>query len=321
MSFFLSCWLHFSAANSLVRRFQINRTSFAFILMLGAFLCFSAMDTSAKWLVSIAVIPSIQVAFVRYVVHFSWTVVLYVPRDGVAVFKSAVPWQQTFRGLLLLTSTTLNFTALKYLPLTVTISIFFAAPMVVCLLSIPVLGEKVGLKRFIAVLVGFIGVLIIVQPWGEAFDYHVFYALGALCTASGYFVMTRKLAGIDRNSVSQFYTAGVATLLLAPFAISVWHWPASMTEIFVLILLGSLGMLGHTLLTRAHELAEASVLAPTVYSQIIYITIFSWLIFGSIPDLPTVVGAMIVVGSGIFIWWREKNLQPSLRAAPIRAGR
>lgn len=289
--------------------------------MLGAFLCFSAMDTSAKWLVSIAVIPSIQVAFIRYIVHFSWTVALYVPREGVAICKSAVPWHQTFRGLLLLCSTSLNFTALKYLPLTVTISIFFAAPMVVCLLSIPVLGEKVGLKRFIAVFVGFIGVLVIVQPWGEAFDYHVLYALGALCTASGYFVMTRKLAGIDRNSVSQFYSAGVATVLLAPFAVSVWHWPQSITEVFVLFVLGSLGMLGHTLLTRAHELAEASVLAPTVYSQIIFITIFSWVVFGSIPDFSTVIGAMIVVGSGIFIWWREKNLQSDLQAAPIRAGR
>ncbi len=289
--------------------------------MLGAFLCFSAMDTSAKWLVSVALIPSLQVAFVRYLVHFSWTLVLYVPGEGAAVFKSAVPWQQTFRGLLLLCSTALNFTALKYLPLTVTISIFFAAPMVVCLLSIPVLGEKVGLKRFFAVLVGFVGVLIIVQPWGEAFDYHVLYALGALCTASGYFVMTRKLAGIDRNSVSQFYCSGVASLLLAPFAVSVWHWPQSMTEAIVLFVLGSLGMLGHTLLTKAHGLAEASVLAPTVYSQIIYITIFSWAIFGATPDSSTIIGAVIIVGSGVFIWWREKTLQPSVQAVPIRAGR
>jgi len=288
--------------------FKINRTSYAFALMLGAFLCFSAMDTSAKWLVSVAVIPAIQVAFLRYLVHFLWALTIYVPREGVAVFKSEVPWHQTFRGLLLLCSTALNFSALKYLPLTVTISIFFAVPMVVCLLSIPVLGEKVGLKRFIAVLVGFIGVLIIVQPWGAEFDHHVFLALGALLTASGYFVMTRKLAGIDRNSVSQCYTAGVATALLAPFALSNWIWPESITEASVLFIIGSLGMLGHSLLTRAHEHAEASVLAPTVYSQIVYITIFSWLIFGSVPDLPTIIGATIVVGSGVFIWWREKSL-------------
>ena len=279
------------------------------------------MDTSAKWLVSIAIIPSIQVAFVRYLVHFLWTVVLYVPSEGKSVMHSKVPRQQIFRGLLLLCSTALNFTALKYLPLTVTIAIFFAAPMVVCLLSIPILGEKVGFRRFIAVFIGFIGVLIIVQPWGESFDYHVLLALGALCTASGYFVMTRKLAGIDRNSVSQFYSAGVATILLSPFAFSLWEWPQTMLEVGLLVLLGSCGMLGHTLLTRAHEYAEASVLAPTVYSQIIYITLFSWFIFGSVPDFETVLGAMVVVASGVFIWWREKNIQSTVRSLPLRAGR
>jgi len=289
--------------------------------MLIAFLCFSTMDTSAKWLVSVAIIPAIQVSFLRYLVHFSWALVIYVPKEGASVFKSKAPFLQTFRGLLLLCSTALNFTGLKYLPLTVTISIFFAVPMVVCLLSIPVLGEKVGVKRFVAVFVGFIGVLIIVQPWDAAFDYHVFYALGALLTASGYFVMTRKLAGVDRNNVSQCYSAGVATILLAPFAINYWVWPKSTTEVLVVFVLGSLGMLGHSLLTRAHEHAEASVLAPTVYSQIVYITMFSWFIFGSVPNLATIIGATIVVGSGVFIWWREKNLNSQGSAAPIRAGR
>lgn len=289
--------------------------------MLGAFFCFSAMDTTAKWLVTIAVIPSLQVAFVRYLVHFLWTLCLYVPVEGAGVFKSKRPALQILRGLLLLCSTALNFTALKYLPLTVTISIFFAAPMVVCLLSIPVLGERVGIKRFAAVIVGFIGVLIIVQPWGEAFDYHVLYALGALVTASAYFVLTRKIAGVDNNSVAQFFTSGVATLLLAPFALRVWHWPDSPGQIGLLFLLGTFGMLGHSLLTRAHEFAEASVLAPTVYSQIIYITILAWIIFGSVPDLPTIAGAVIVVASGVYIWWREKNLQPDGAGAPVRAGR
>jgi len=289
--------------------------------MLIAFLCFSAMDTSAKWLVSVAFLPAIQVSFLRYLVHFSWALVIYVPKEGASVFKSKAPFLQTFRGLLLLCSTALNFTGLKYLPLTVTISIFFAAPMVVCLLSIPVLGEKVGVKRFAAVFVGFIGVLIIVQPWDAEFEYHVFFALGALLTASGYFVMTRKLAGIDRNNVSQCYSAGVATILLAPFAFNYWVWPKSTTELVVVFVLGSLGMLGHSLLTRAHEHAEASVLAPTVYSQILYITMFSWFIFGSVPDLATIIGAAIVVGSGVFIWWREKNLNSQGSVAPIRAGR
>ena len=86
-------------------------------------------------------------------------------------------------------------------------------------------------------------------------------------------------------------------------------------------MLGSFGMLGHTLLTRAHEFAEASVLAPTVYSQIIFITLFSWFVFGSVPNFATISGAAVVVASGVFIWWREKNLQSKTRSLPLRAGR
>ena len=289
----------------------INQTTYGFVLMLGAFLCFAVMDTSAKWLVSVAFLPALQVVFVRYLVHFGWVLILYLPQHGHSVASSAVPGWQVLRGLLLFSSTALNFTALKYLPLTVTIAIFFAAPMLVCLLSIPFLGERVGLKRFTAIFVGFVGVLIIVQPWGVSFDWHVIYSLGALLTASCYFVVTRKVAGSDKNAVAQFYIAGTATVLLAPLALSYWQWPATVKEFVVLLVLGSLGMLGHSLVTHAHRFAQASVLAPTVYSQIIYITLLSWLVFNSVPDKTTVLGTVIIISSGLFIWWRERALQPS----------
>jgi drug/metabolite transporter (DMT)-like permease len=286
--------------------------------MLGAFFCFAVMDTSAKWLVSVAVLPAIQVVFARYFVHFLWVLLLYLPKHGRALFRSGAPKTQLLRGLLLLSSTALNFTALKFLPLTVTIAIFFATPMVVCLLSVPVLGERVGLKRFAAVCTGFIGVLVIVQPWGETFDWHVLISLGALLTASAYFVVTRKAAGIDTNAVAQFYISGTATTLLLPVVVTSWRWPASGSEVLLMVLLGSLGMLGHSLLSHAHHYAEASVLAPTVYSQILYITVLSWLIFDSVPDFATATGTVIIVLSGLFIWWRERALQQSAAIQVIR---
>lgn len=276
--------------------------------MMVAFFCFAVMDTSAKWLV-VAAIPSLQVAFLRYFVHFIWVILIYLPRDGLAITRSNVTHLQVLRAFLLLCGTALNFTALKYLPLTTTIAFFFASPMVVCLLSIPILGEKVGLKRFAAIVVGFIGVLIIVAPWGDEFDYHIFLAVGAMLGASGYFVMTRVVAGRDTNSVTQFYCAGVPTLLLAPVAWSVWQTPSTVLDWGLLILLGTLGMLGHSVLTLAHRFAEASVLAPTVYSQIIYITLFSWLFFDSVPTLSTAVGVFIIICSGVYIWSRERALQ------------
>jgi len=273
-----------------------------------AFLCFAIMDTSAKWLV-VAAIPALQVAFLRYFVHFLWVVILFFPSNGYALTRSKIPHLQILRAFLLFSATAFNFTALKYLPLTTTMAFFFAAPMVVCLLSIPILKEQVGIKRFAAIFVGFVGVLIIVAPWDESFDYHIFLAIGALLGASGYFVMSRVVADVDSNAVTQFYCAGVPTLILLPIILSIWEWPDSTLNWGLLILIGSLGMFGHSLLTLAHRFAEASVLAPTVYSQIIYITLFSWLIFGEVPSMSTAVGICIIIGSGVYIWRRERILQ------------
>lgn len=276
--------------------------------MLLAFLCFAVMDTTAKWLVGAAV-PVLQVVWLRYFMHFLCTVVVYAPTQGASIAKSNRPKIQILRALFLLTSTALNFTALQFLPLTTTIAIFFVAPLTVCLLSIPVLGEKVGLKRLIAVLVGFLGVLIIVEPWSQRFDPHVFLAIGAMLFASGYFVMSRVIAGVDDNSTVQFYVSGVATLLMSPIVYFVWEWPDSGQTWFLLCLIGCLGMLGHSFLTRAHQYAQASVLAPTVYSQAIYIALLSWIVFKQPPTHTTVLGTIIIVASGLFIWFRERQLE------------
>jgi len=276
--------------------------------MMVSFLCFAVMDTSVKWLV-MAAVPALQVAFVRYFVHFLWVIVVYFPNHGLAITRSRILRLQILRALCLFCGTAFNFTALKYLPLTTTVAIFFAAPMLVCLLSIPILKEKVGLKRFTAVFIGFIGVLIVVAPWQDQFDYHVFLAVGALFGASGYFIMSRVIAGVDSNAVAQFYCAGVPSLILLPVVISIWQWPTTKLDWGLLLLIGSFGMLGHSLLTVAHRYAEASVLAPTVYSQIVYITLFSWLIFDTVPSLTTAVGVAIVIASGVYIWNRERALQ------------
>jgi len=284
-------------------------------MMLMSFLCFAVMDTSAKWLV-MAAIPSLQVAFLRYFVHFVWVMLIYFPKNGMAITRSRNPRLQILRALLLFSATAFNFTALKYLPLTTTTAIFFASPMLVCLLSIPILKEKVGIKRFTAVVIGFIGVMIIVAPWGNRFDYHVLLAVGALFGASGYFIMSRVVAGVDSNSVAQLYCAGVPTLILLPVVISIWEWPSTQLDWGLLVLIGSLGMFGHSILTAAHRFAEASVLAPTVYSQIIYITLFSWLIFDSVPSPSTAIGVAIIISSGVYIWRRERSAEIEKSAVP-----
>lgn len=279
--------------------------------MLSAFLCFSIMDTSAKWLVA-ATIPALQVAWLRYVGHLIVALAVYTPRHGKNMFKSENPRLQCARALSLLLATCLNFSALQYLPLTITIAIFFVSPLMVCLLSIPVLGEKVGLKRFVAVLVGFCGVLVVIEPWGQQFDPHVFISIAAMLCTSSYFVLSRVIAGLDDNATTQVFVSGLGTMLLAPIALFFWIWPASLHDWTLLFLIGALGMLGHSMVTYAHRFAEASVLAPTVYSQMIFIAMLSWIVFREPPDRKTIIGTLIIAGSGLFIWFRERQVQQRL---------
>ena len=294
----------------------LSSLTFGYALMLGAFLCFSVMDTSAKWLVA-ASIPVLQVAWLRYFGHLVIVIAAYTPRQGLSIMKSKNPKLQSFRAIFLLLGTCLNFTALHYLPLTITTAMFFVTPLTVCLLSIPVLGEKVGLKRLLAVLAGFGGVLVIVQPWSQSFDPHVFLSIAAMLSISCYFVMSRLIAGLDSNATTQVYVSGLGTALLAPPALYFWVWPETCQAWVLLVLIGTLGMIGHSMLTRAHQYAEASVLAPTVYSQVIFIAILSWIVFNEPPDQQTLIGTAIIAGSGLFIWFRERQLQLQQVTTPM----
>jgi drug/metabolite transporter (DMT)-like permease len=179
-----------------------DRTGLGLGTMALAVAFFTLIDTSAKWLI-LAGLSAIQVVFVRYTGHFLVSALIYLPREGISAFRSNSPGRQILRSLFLFGSTFLNFTALKCLPITVTTTIMFASPIAVTLLAIPVLGEKVGLRRFLAVLAGFSGVLVAMQPWGAEYHPAMFLSFGALIVSSLYFVMTRLLAGIESNAISQ----------------------------------------------------------------------------------------------------------------------
>ncbi len=273
--------------------------------MAGAVFLFTLIDTSAKWLIT-AGLPALQVVFSRYAGAFLTAFVLFLPRGGLGEFRSNRPGIQLARAFALLGSTIFNFLALSYLPITLTIAMFFAIPIVTTLLSIPVLGEKVGLKRFLAVVVGFVGVLVIVQPWGAQFHWAIFLSLGALVSASIYFVLTRLLAGIDNNSTSQLWSNGVATLALAPVALNETVWPADGLTIFVFLFIGFLGGISHMLATLAYRFAPAATVAPVVYVQVIYATAVGYVVFDTLPTVWTALGTAIIITSGVYIWQREK---------------
>ena len=287
-------------------------------LMCVALAMFTSIDTSAKWLILVG-LPVLQVVFVRYAGHFITSALAFIPKEGLGAFRSNAPKLQLLRAAFLLASTVFNFAALKYLPITITTAVYFASPIVITILSVVFLGERIGIRRVAAIVVGFVGVMVVVQPWGAAFHPAMFLSLGGLFCASGYFVLTRRLAGVESNSTSQLWASGLATMALAPFGLWVWVWPDTALGWGVMCMIGVFGATGHGIAVAAHRFADASSLAPMVYIQVIYATASGFFIFGNLPTWATAAGTTIIIASGIYIWRRERELLLQRRRVEVAA--
>lgn len=292
---------------------QPPRLALALGLILSAYFGFTMIDTSAKWLGGVG-LPVMEVVLVRYGAQLVFASAIHLPRRGLGLLRSGDLKLEIVRALFLFSSTVLNFAALRYLPLTVTASISFTVPLMLCALSGPLLGEQVGWRRWSAVVVGFVGVLVIVGPGTSAFHPAVFLSLGGALMSALYFVATKRLAGVDSAATQQFYAALVATVVLAPFGLtSGWVWPARPVDWLFFVLIGAAALTGHSLFSTAMRFAPASVLAPFAYSKIVFMTASSWLIFSEPPGERIYLGAPIVIGSGLYIWVRERRLARSLK--------
>ncbi|WP_404405461.1 DMT family transporter [Pelagibacterium halotolerans] len=286
---------------------QQERPLYAIGIVLFTYFFFTLCDTAAKWLV-LSGIPPLETAFMRYLVQLAFMAGLTLPRAGLSAFRTQRPVQQVARALALLGMTAFNFFAVLYLPLTITSTIMFGIPLLITALSVPFLGEQVGWRRWTAVVVGFTGILIIVQPWGAEFHWAVIFSL--CCTLSGsiYYIFTRKLAKTETTVSMQLYGGLVGAVLLLPFAAANWVWPDAFWTWVAFFGVGLAAMTGHQIAIIAHRFAPASTLAPFGYTQIIWMSLSSWLIFAQPPDIWLFVGAPIVVGSGLYIWLRERKL-------------
>ena len=286
-----------------------ERVALGISLMLGAYLLFSFIDVGAKWLALLG-LPSTQLAFMRYAPHFLVSSAIIVRTHELSSLTSSHALMLIFRGSLLMGSTILNFFAVRYLPLTLTSTILFSAPLMACMLSQPMLAEKVGLFRWTAVLFGFAGVIIAIRPFDESFHWAALLSLGGAFCFALYALLTRKYAARVSTDVMQFYSGAVGTICLLPFAILSWQNPVSATDWVIMVSLGIFGWAGHQLLTQAHRFAATSILMPFGYSFILFLTIWSYLIFDHLPDRWTLIGGSIVVLSGLFIWFRETRILP-----------
>ncbi|WP_137700670.1 DMT family transporter [Marimonas lutisalis] len=282
-----------------------ERTAAGVMMMALAVVGFTCIDTTAKWLI-LGGLPVLQVVFARYFGHFIVALAIYLPQEGLQVFRSNRPFLQLLRSFFLLGSTVLNFQALNHLPITVTTTIMFSGPIVVTLLAIPMLGERVGLRRIAAVCTGFAGVLVVMQPWGAEFHPAMFFSLGALCMASMYFIMTRMLAGLEGNSTQQIWASFVAALALLPFVIPGWAWPSHPLQWVMFGMIGVFGASGHIAAVIAHRWADASILAPVIYIQVFLAALAGILVFDTWPTVWTLGGGAIIIASGLYIWQRER---------------
>ncbi|MDH5410791.1 MAG: DMT family transporter [Alphaproteobacteria bacterium] len=285
-----------------------DRPMLGIALMLVAYLVFSCIDTSVKWL-AIAGLSALQLSFMRYVGAFLISLFM-IARGGIhpSRFASRHLLLVIVRGALLMGSTVFNFIAVRYLPLTLTATILFSAPIIICALSWPLLGERVGVWRWSAIMVGFFGILIAIRPFNESFHWAVFLSLGSASCFAMYTIITRKLSGIVATDTMQFYAGLVGTLALAPFAFMEWQNPVGGLDWFLLVMLGVFGWLGHQLMTGALGYAPPSTVTPLSYSFIIYLTVWSFFLFDHLPDRWTVSGALIIVVAGLIIWYREHKL-------------
>lgn len=285
-----------------------NRVGLGIAMMLGAWFQFSFVDTSVKWLALLG-IPALQLAFIRYLGHFLATLVAGSRAGGRASLHTSrrLFWLLVLRAGLLVSATVMNFIALKYLSLTMTATIMFSAPIIVSALSMPLLGERVGPWRWFAILLGFAGVIVVIRPFGVEFHWASLLIVYNAVALALFSILTRRLTRQVSAQLMQLHTGALGTLVLLPFAIAVWTNPSTPQDWAIFLLIGFWGWAGHELFARAHGHAEATVIMPFQYSFIIFMTAGSLVVFSEVPDRETLLGALVIVVSGLIIWWRENR--------------
>lgn len=294
----------------------VDRRSYGIGILLFAQIFFTGLDSCAKWM-AISAIPTSEIIFIRYAVHVALAVALFLPLQGRNLFRTGNWRLELYRGICLLGITFFNFFAMQFLPLTVTGAVFYTSPLFITLLSGPMLGETVGWRRWAAVILGFIGVLIIVRPGTEAFHpASLLCLLGAICAAL-FAIITRKLAGVDTAATQQVYSGVFALVFVTPFAIAEWQWPSTGATWFAFAAAGVFGMLAHLLNAVALRYASPAVLAPFSYAGLLLLAVSSWLTFGQPPDAYFYAGAPLIILSGLYIWLRERRLQKMTIAATV----
>ena len=264
---------------------------------------FSGVDTMAKFLTE--TVHPIQIVWCRQL-GLLFGVILLIAFRGRSVLRSAHPKLQIGRGVLAACSATLFIIGVGFVPLADAVAITFVAPFMVTVLGALILREPVGVRRWAAVTVGFVGALIVIRPGMGV----IHPAAGLIVLAASAFalrqVLSRILAGDDRTQTTVAYTAIVSWALLTIPLPFFWQTPSSGLEIGLLAAMAIAAAIAETLVIMALDAAEAVVVAPVHYSLLIWGTLYGFFVFDQLPDGWTWLGALIIVASGIYTLNRER---------------
>lgn len=274
----------------------------AIVLAVAATLLFSASDTISKYLSNS--LPITEFIWIRYVLFVVMAAGLARRRLPEAL-KPNNRGLQVLRGLCVVTSSIVFVYGVHQMTMAQATTISFLSPLLVTILSIPLLGEQVGIRRWAAVAAGVIGMLVVVRPGLGGFQPAALFGVVSATAWALALIITRRIAASDAAQTTMMWSAGIGTAVLTlmlPFQAA---WPAAW-QLGLAVVMGVVASLGQWLVILAHRLAPASLLAPFFYAQLIWSTGWGFLVFGNLPDEWTVVGAAIIIASGLYTAHRER---------------
>ena len=270
-----------------------------------AMLCFSILNAMSKTL-STSGYPVIQVIWARYVFAFAFMLAMFLPRSGLKLFSIRRLDTQVVRGLLLFFSSYLFFHGVVYLPLATAAAISLSSPIIVTALSSRLLGEAVGPRRWAAVMVGFVGAMIVVRPGHADFDWHVLLIVASTVCSAFYQLFSRRYGQTERPDASATLATIVGTVAASPFVPFEWMMPTSAWHMVLFVGRGIMAGTGHYFLTIAYSQAPAAVVSPFNYTQLIGSAVMGFIVFHEMPDVWTWLGAAVIIASGLYIGYRER---------------
>nr|WP_314480307.1 DMT family transporter [uncultured Pseudomonas sp.] len=282
----------------------VNQPLRGIVLVVCATFMFASHDALSKFLGGLY--PVVMVVWARYVVHTLLMAGIFLPHSGLNVLRTRRPLLQTLRALSLLSTSLLFTSGLQYLPLAEATAVNFLAPVLVTALSVPLLKERVTVVQWMAVVLGFVGVLIVVHPGGALFTPAILYPFGSALGFSFYQLLTRILAAHDSPTTSNFYAGLCNTLAMSALVPFFWETPR-WDHALLMLALGGFGMTAHLLLTQAFRFAAPALLAPFSYCQIVFAGLLGLVFYSQTPDTLSLVGISVICLSGLGAAWMQRR--------------